>query len=166
MTFISTQHNIFYQLMNNDSVELAHRDLLNTIFRVAVKETEQARNDMVLRNDVVQRFVQGIQPVTNKTRVSVESTPRLAAAQEFPTPVLIFVLVVASDTSKDTIHRTRVAYRLLERNDVIGWLLAVGNWYTVIRVNAGEPPNHVLILISMKPIDRLYFLAAWAQKVE
>ena len=112
--------------MNNNSIELAHQDLLNTIFRVAVEETEQASNDMVLRNDVVQRFVQGIQPVTNKTRVSVESIPRLAAAQEFPTPVLRFVLVVASDTSKDTIHRTRVACRLLERNDVIGCQLTTG----------------------------------------
>ena len=166
MTYISTQHIIFYQLMNNDSIELAHQDLLNTIFRVAVEETEQASNDMVLRNDVVQRFVQGIQPVTNKTRVSVESIPRLAAAQEFPTPVLRFVLVVASDTSKDTIHWTRVAYRLLERNDVIGCQLTVSNWYTLIRVTAGELPDPFLVVVSMNGIDRLYFLAAWAQKVE
>ena len=139
---------------------------MNTIFRVAVKETDPASDDIILKNDVVQRFVQGIQPVTNKTRVCVESIPRLAAAQEFPTPVLRFVLVVASDTSKDTIHRTRVAYRLLERNDVIGCQLTVSNWYTLIRVTAGELPDPFLVVVSMNAIHKLYFLAVWAQKVE
>ena len=139
---------------------------MNTIFRVAVKETDPASDDIILRNDVVQRFVQVIQPVTIGAKVSVESIPRLAAALEFPTPVLIFIFVVASDTSKDTIHRTRVAYRLLERNDVIGCQLTVSNGYTLIRVTAGELPDTFLVVVSMNGIDRLYFLAAWAQKVE
>ena len=96
--------------MSPKSVELAHHHLVNTIFRVAVKETEPASDDIViLRNGVVQRLVHFVQPVSNGAGVGVEFHLRLAAAQEFPTSVLIFVLMVALDTSKDAVRWTRVA---------------------------------------------------------
>ena len=78
----------------------------------------------------------------------------------------LFIFVVASDTSKDTIHWTRVAYRLLERVDIIGCQLTVSNRYTLIGVTAGELPDPVLVVVSMNAIDRIYFQAAWARKVE
>ena len=95
--------------MSPKSVELAHQHLVNTIFRVAVKEAEPASDDIILRNGVVQRFVHFVQPVSNGAGVGVEIPLRLAAAQEFPTSVLKFVLMVALDTSKDAVRWTRVA---------------------------------------------------------
>ena len=148
--------------MSPRSVELAHHHLVNTIFRVAVKETEPASNDIILRNGVVQRLVHFVQRVSNGAGVGVEIYLRLAAAQEFPTSVLIFVLMVALDTSKDAVRWTRVAYRLLELVDIIGCPFAVCDWNVLVGESTGELPNPVLKEIVVYAVDRLYYLTAWA----